>query len=533
LLLACDGANQLSPPPGPTSSGGAVSGTSSGEAGAGAQGAGGGSGGESGSVYGIDCPPSAPSSVPADSPRILILGTEAWSPPAIAAHLQAILAADSAFTAPTVTGLTTAAHTPAGYPEGGESLMNFFYLTEGRDERLAPLAEPWSYVVVLESPGFVSAFPEFHFEGVRVLGCSARAAGAEPIVLMPWTAAPAPSAAALGEITYRVANGTNSIVAPAGFAWEEAQAVASPALGQNDRFVAAATLYSTLTGRDAGATGYDPTEIPPDLAAELATIAFNAVQSEAGRVHYQGAYHGVVEMRTAAPGGDFWFMESGTSSEQIWYDRMGEIVPKAGLVPQGTQIGYTNPNKSFDAACLDNALPYFRQQQYQTLFARGYEADPNCPCTDDDTQCPESMCAATITAAGMQTDLQVQVWDRHIDSVLSDGRGAINMMEERLKDTYRQANALGLALIPYHLMFAKLRTMRPSVQLLSDGIHATYPVGYGLATMSFVSRTGIHAPTDGLDADTQLAAELAEETIRQLSTLSVSGAFVPDDPSRR
>jgi len=41
--------------------------------------------------------------------------------------------------------------------------------------------------------------------------------------------------------------------------------------------------------------------------------------------------------------------------------------------------------------------------------------------------------------------------------------------------------------------------MRPSVQLLSDGIHPTYSVAYGLATASIVSRTGLHIPTDGYE----------------------------------
>ena len=71
------------------------------------------------------------------------------------------------------------------------------------------------------------------------------------------------------------------------------------------------------------------------------------------------------------------------------------------------------------------------------------------------------------------------------------------------------------------------------MQLLSAGTHAPYPVGYGLATMSVVSRTGIDPQTDGLDDDTRLAATLAAETIRQLAALSVTGAFVPDDPSTR
>ncbi|MDD5306990.1 MAG: hypothetical protein PHU25_06685 [Deltaproteobacteria bacterium] len=465
---------------------------------------------DSGWSYGIDCPSASPSLVPADSPRILIMGPSTT----IAVHLQGILASDSSFTAPVVTGMAIASD-PTDPTDilGGVSLMNFFYQPEGRDERLAPLAEPWSYVVLLEAGGsFAIRYPELHFEGVRVLACKARAAGAKPVVLMPWDADPAST----GEVTYRVANGTKSVVVPTGYAWQQAQALGSLDWELHGGYLAAAMLYSTLTGRDAGATSYRPAGIPEDQAIELAAIARDSVVSEAGKVHYQGAYHGTVETRTLAPGGDFWFMDSGTSSEQIWYDRMNEILPRAGLAPRGTQIGYTNPQKSFDAACLDNALPYFEGQQYRILFARKYDLD-----------------AAAIAAAGAQTDLQVQVWDRHADSDPSDGIVAIEMLEFMSTTVYDQAKLYGSALVPYHLMFARLKTTRPSVQLLSDGVHATYPVGYGLATMSVVSRTGLHPSTDGLDSDTLLAAQLAEQTIRQLATLSVTGEPVPDDPSTR
>jgi hypothetical protein len=209
-------------------------------------------------------------------------------------------------------------------------------------------------------------------------------------------------------------------------------------------------------------------------------------------------------------------MDSGTSSEQIWFDRMNEIVAKAGFAPQGTQIGAFNDNKSFDTTALASAVPYFEQQQYKVLFARAFEVD-----------------AAAIAAAGAQSDLQVQVWDRHYDTDLSDGALFVSEIANALAYTYTEAQQYGLALIPNHLMFAKLKTMRPSVQLLSDGTHVTYPVGYGLATMSVVSRTGIRPSTDGLDPDTQLAAQLGNETIRQLSALSISGGFVPDDPTKR
>jgi hypothetical protein len=450
--------------------------------------------------------------VPVDSPRILVLGPGVRTP-AIVSHLQAMLSADPAFSAPLVTGLAIEASTNGGPADGGLSLMNFFYYPDGREARLAPLANRWSYVVLLEQVPFALQYPELYFEGVRVLGDAARAAGATPVVLMTWSwLSTHDDTPERGEVTYRVARGTGSLVAPAGYAWEAAQSLGSLGWQRDDVFVAAATLYSTVTGRNAADTGYRPPEIA--LAAQLATVARDSVVAEAAKVHYQAPWSGIVQRRELAPG-DFWFMDSGTSSEQIWFDRMNEILPRAGFVADGTQIGYTNPEKLVDSAAVDAAAPFFQQQQYQVLFARGYTVD-----------------SATIAAAGNQKDLQVQVWDRHVDSDPSDGLAAVGMMEYRLTWTHDEAATYGLALIPYHLMFARLKTARPSVSLLSDGTHATYPVGYGLATMSVVSRTGAHVPIDGLDADTQLAAQLGEETIRQLSALSVSGDFVPDVATR-
>lgn len=473
-------------------------------------------GSQAGGKYGTDCPASAPPSVPPSSPRILILGPGAvGATTVIAAHLQGMLSGDAAFTTPVVTALETDVSNPTGpFANGGSSLMNFFYFPEGRAQRLALLSEPWSYVVLLDWQAIPLLAPEVYFEGVRALGCSARAAGATPIVLMPWS--PVRDTPAIGEVTYRVANGTDAIVAPAGYASKEARAVGSPSYPRDDAYIAAASLYTTLTHRSAHDTGYLPAEIPTEQATQFATVAFDSAAAEAGRVHYEGAYRGAVEMRTTPPGGDLWFMASGTSSEQIWLDRMNEIVPKAGRSAHGTLLGPTNPQKRFDEASVGSATPHFAAQQYKILFARGYDVD-----------------ASAIATAGTQTDLQVQVWDRHFDNDSSDGATAVATMESALTRTRIEASTRGLAWIPNHLAFAKLKTMRPSVALLSDGTHATFPVAYGLATMSIVSRTGAHLSTDGLDPDTQLAAQLADETIRQLSTLSASGSVVADEPSSR
>ena len=133
----------------------------------------------------------------------------------------------------------------------------------------------------------------------------------------------------------------------------------------------------------------------------------------------------------------------------------------------------------------------------------------------------------------MQNDLQAQVYDRHYDDLPADGIDAVGHVEWPSRAFSRKARQLGLAWIPYHLMFAKLKTARPHIHLTSDGVHATYPVSYALAAMSLESRTSYRVPTDGLDEDTAAAVGFGHETIRQLSTLSQTGTFAPDDPATR
>jgi hypothetical protein len=192
------------------------------------------------------------------------------------------------------------------------------------------------------------SFRVVRFEGARVLACAARAVGAKPLLLMPCDDSREP--AAIAEIAYRIGNGTGAVVAPASYAWHEAVATFGTRNGDwpgpgmdwwvHSPWVRAATLYSTLTGRDAATTTYRPGEMDADLAAQLATIAYNNVVAEAAKVHYEGPFRGRVEVRSAPPGGDLWFMNAGSSSEQIWYDRVNDILPGVSLTPHGTPLGY-------------------------------------------------------------------------------------------------------------------------------------------------------------------------------------------------
>jgi hypothetical protein len=281
-------------------------------------------------------------------------------------------------------------------------------------------------------------------------------------------------------------------------------------------FVAAASLYSSITGKSAAGTSYAPPGLMASQEPAWVSAAAAAVTAHATQSHYQAPFASAVRLETAPAGADFAFLDAGTSSEAIWESRMNEILPAIGLVPSAKALGGCNAMKTFDDACLTSSTSALLATQYRILFARDY-----------------SVSASAIAAAGQQTALTAQIWDRHYDGLSSDGLDAVEVLEERSLFGISRAHLLGLAWVPHHIAFARLKTARPAIQLTSDGTHATYPVGYALAAMSVFSRTSRAIPTKGLDQDTVAAVGFATDTIRQLSAMSRWGTFVPDDPATR
>ena len=145
-----------------------------------------------------------------------------------------------------------------------------------------------------------------------------------------------------------------------------------------------------------------------------------------------------------------------------------------------------------------------------SLYARGYDVN------DSD-----------FSAAGAG-DLQLQIYDRHWDATNNDGVTAVDDLEYRMGWLMERASNQGLAFLPQHLNFAKRKAENPDAQLLSDGTHAHKAVQEGLAAMSYVSRTGQAIICDDEQTENDIMARFGEETIRQWSTLSETGEFIPE-----
>ncbi len=212
----------------------------------------------------------------------------------------------------------------------------------------------------------------------------------------------------------------------------------------------------------------------------------------------------------------FRVMTSGTSSEAGYASAMRALLTREGVAHAVTEIGNCNDFRSFDLVCLARAATHFDDNDFHVLYARYYDVDD-----------------ADIRATGPQPGLQAQAYDRHWDETVNDGRAALDEIYDRTMYVYDPARRRGVAFLPQHINFARLKLELPAANLLSDGTHATSAVQAGLAAMSYVSRTGRSPSRASLSGEAEAAVRLGELTVRQLATLSTSGEHVPDVPDER
>ena len=210
----------------------------------------------------------------------------------------------------------------------------------------------------------------------------------------------------------------------------------------------------------------------------------------------------------------FRYLTSGTSSEAGYAAQMSALLQSNQHAAQLVALGSCNSARRFDDACLQRTADQLATGDPQLLYARGY-----------------SVSQADIRAAA-GNDISAQVYDRHADGD-STGDSQLAGIFGRSWGKLRQAHALGLAWLPMHIAYARLRAESPGAPLLTDGVHATPEVQRMLASMSYVSRTGGSPTRQGLRASMALATRVGEETLRALATLNAAGVPAEDDLNAR
>ena len=443
-------------------------------------------------------PDAAEDAGPPDTPievrelSVLVIGPQIFQIPQMASAIDGVLDAHP--------GLDVTSADSIGYIMPG--LLGFAYRWTDLDERLAPLSEDYDIVIVVDGFELSAQSPEAHFEGVRVLAEIVAASGGELVI-----AANGGDDAVSN--TYRVGAGIGVPVLPVSRILDEARSTSA----DWDTALAAALLYA-LTGEDPLPYG-EGSGTTESTWLRVADAARRVLDSASDTLQFDGAWAGAVRIEPRAIPETYYFMVTGTSSERGWEVQMSALLDREGIDYESVNLGQCNEFRSLDAACLVRAEEHFAENSFMSLYARAYDVT-----------------ADQLRAAG-GSELQSQVYDRHWDMPDNPGTIALDQIDDRVWSLSTDARAQGLAWLPQHINFARLKYALPDAQLLTDGVHATSAVQSGLAAMSFYSRTGIEPSVEGLDEETATAITLGVSTIRQLSVLSLSGEPVVDDPATR
>lgn len=510
-----------------------------------------------------------------DAARILVLGAAShwrkaeqdgvrYEKPALDLSLGVADTLAGALAAAGYSGVTVSASEMVG--PGSGRLLEYVRGWTDREAHRAELEDSWDYVVFFDNYYSLHTSPELMFEAVRVFSERVRATGAIPIWVIHSDTRPTPDADGmlcnnrcahhddgacgdvhhvsvglsaatcafgtdcndcgaraiadapnhdLQDLAWRIANGAGSVVVPAGV-------IASTLDAPYTEWpvVAGAALFTALTGDNAAELnpGSSPTTVSQARWNEICVEVADQAARDATTVHYSDPFVGAVRIEPVPIPTPYRFMISGTSSERGFAVAMRELLDREGVSYEDADTGRCSTRSaSVDATCFSSkVVPAFAGVDYHVLYARNYGISTEL----------------MVEGSGMP-NLMPQLYDRHWDDTQNDGVDALDDLFARSWGRYIRASVFGVAWLPQHVNFAKLKERMPSAQLLSDGVHATDAVQAGLASMSWTSRTGLAASTTGVDAETAEAIRLGDHTIRTLSTVSPTGELIPDLPANR
>ena len=391
--------------------------------------------------------------------RVLILSPTKYFPAAdIAATLGAQLTADGRYT-----NVAVVCQNIVRTNWYSEALLGFYFHPDFRDANLSLIRTGnWTHVVMIDKPFYSACAVEFHFEAVDHLAAVIRAAGAQPVLMMPWLETGAidgyaSSNALVREYAWRVGDGAGVMVAPAGWAWnnlatgDKGTIPASPnggvGINTNGSYSAACSLYTCMTGSNAANLVYSPLGLDPATRDVIAQNAYDVAIAEASATHYSGPFQSRAIRMWEDPGATIRYAFNGTSTEGSIANQLDTIIADDGR--QGVR----------QSSLTTNTGVYFGRAGYIGM------GDTNEP--------PVTMVAP---------------FDRQDDAV-GNGIAGARYIEDQSYTIWGQASYYGSTMIPYHLLWVKLmydlRVPGPNFS-----IHAWDWQFYATASALYTLRTG-------------------------------------------
>ena len=336
------------------------------------------------------------------------------------------------------------------------SLAQFYFWPDGRDDRLKLLssdgATQWNYVVLVGDPYLICHMPGIYAEGIYLLAEQIKKSEAKILLLMPWTSDPEETRQ-IGEVVCRVGQRLDLPVAPAGEAWVEAGAPAK----QDPAYLAAASVFSTLSGRKAWGSGL------------LAQSALAAVTSNQSKPAYTESF--------SAPNP---FLMDSVAKDIITFNQTGtssEAGIRGGLMAAAKQCGIQLQEVKKPDTKID-----FNYGRGNTNFEpdKRYKVDPSKFHRSYGFPMQEQKKSAAVS---MLYGIDKRYFNAHS---LDDGTD-LGIAYDMIRDDEVKHNVCA---VPIRLLWARLHEADPSMSPLSDNWHMNKDLNAATGSFMITLLTG-------------------------------------------
>lgn len=395
-------------------------------------------------------------------PDIVWGAEDAFPPGPIASNLEQILSHDTNILESVVVQPWDLIQTHADLIS--HTLMSWFYWPDLHTNNLGLLHQAWDYVVMIDDPHVACMFPEYTLEGVKQIGAEVREGGGRPLLVMTWSSGEN-ELSLFGEMTYRVGDGTDTPVVPAGYAWMNVAPELQDA-GQRPTprgsYVTAAAIYSTIFGRSAKASGYVPPDCSPSQRDTLADTALDTIQQEATQEHYSGSYEGPTRLIT--PPNKKRYLECADFNSS-------------------TETGIWNALLAIFSLTRISAYRY--TSSYQTFPLNIGHVIDFCQSRFWDNA--DTNYWRNQAVFDYQDDYGITSMVRSVDEVMYS---IPSPEQESDADICRYVTNEGGYFVPVRLLWSRLRTAHPEIPCQPDGHHMSDSYLQGIATMMYTLLSG-------------------------------------------
>lgn len=383
--------------------------------------------------------------------------------------------------------------------------------------------------------------PEVFYEGSTQFSKLILNAGSTPKIFLPSNADE--NVNDFGPVMDRVANGVGMELIPGAYAVESAGAISNA----QEQYLYASSIFTQLTGLNAGTAGYSPAGISSGDAAALENTAEATVISHQATEHYNTSYEteGAVVYRnldvTSEPFNDVVrYMYKGSSTHNWTRDALNKFIDsnpetERAFRKLGTRNGasygtrYWHPD-DLDPDDPENQIAKFSREPDEAAFMFVSGSWKGADAQD----------VIDLDQANMIPMVFDWIKSFAISPAVSGTASTLDALDYHSSvELYFNYTERGWKLIPLTIGMGRLNEAVPNFVASDDGLHASDPLIHMNAYMMLSSALGAQFPLPEITAadihrgsytteEIHQAALIGHDLIKELAHLSETGDFVPD-----